>query len=88
MVCASLPGVKPDEIDVRIEDNVLAIKGEAKLARQRKEGGYLMRERHAGTFYRSLRPPDTVDTDKAGPLYEDGVLTITLPKVESKTPST
>ena len=84
VVRASLPGVNPDDIDVSIEDNVLTIKGDTKLEREHKEGTYLMRERRAGSFYRSLRLSDSVDTDKAKPHYEHGVLTIRFPKVESK----
>ncbi len=84
LVRASLPGVSPEEIDVSIEDQILTIKAEAKVEEERKEGGYLMKERRSGSFHRSLRLPDTVDADKAKTLYENGVLTVTLPKAESK----
>ena len=84
LVRASLPGVSPEEIDVSIEDHILTIKAEAKVEEERKEGGYLMKERRSGSFHRSLRLPDTVDADKAKTLYENGVLTVTLPKAESK----
>ena len=84
LVRASLPGVYPDDIDVSIEDRVLAIKAKTSGEREYKEGGYLMRERRAGSFHRSLRLPDTVDSDKAKTLYENGILTVTLPKAESK----
>ena len=84
VVRASLPGVSPENIDVSIEDQVLAIKAEAKVAEERKESGYLMKERRSGSFHRSVRLPDTVDTDKAQTLYENGVLTVTLPKAQSK----
>ena len=84
VIHASLPGVSPDDIDVSIEDNVLTVKGHTKVERERKEGNYLMRERRTGSFHRSLRLPDTVDTEKAQPYYEHGVLTISIPKAESK----
>ena len=84
LVRASLPGVSPEDIDVSIEDHVLAIKAGAEVEEERKEGGYLMKERRSGSFHRSLRLPDTVDTEKAKTLYENGVLTVTLPKAESK----
>ena len=84
LVRASLPGVSPDDIDVSIEDRVLTIKAEAKAEQERREGGYLMRERRSGSFHRSLRLPDTVDTDKAKTGYENGILTVALPKAESK----
>ena len=87
LVRASLPGVKPEDINVSIEDSVLAIRGESaesRVEKERKEGGYLIRERRTGAFHRSLRLPDTVDTDKAKTHYENGILTVTLPKAESK----
>src|ERR671915_298891 len=84
VIRASMPGVNPDNIDVSIEDNVLTIRGESAHESEHKEGNYLMRERRSGSFYRALRLPDTVDTDQAHPFYEHGVLSITIPKVESK----
>jgi HSP20 family protein len=84
IIHASLPGIKPDNIDVSIEDNVLTIRGQSAHESEHKEGNYLMRERRSGSFYRALRLPDTVDTDQAQPHYEHGVLSITIPKAESK----
>ena len=81
---ASVPGVKPEDIEVTIEDGVLSIKGETKVESEENQGGYLMRERRSGTFHRSVRLPDSVDADKAESGYENGVLTITLPKIEAK----
>ena len=81
---ASVPGVKPEDIEVTIEDGVLSIKTEAKAETETTEGGYLMRERRSGSFHRSVRLPDTVDPDQAESGYENGVLTITLPKTEAK----
>ena len=84
LVRASLPGVKPEDIDVSIEDRVLTIKAATDTGSERKEDGYLVRERRTGSFHRSLRLSDTVDADKAETTYENGVLTVSLPKVESK----
>jgi HSP20 family protein len=84
IVKASLPGVNPEDIDVSIENDVLSIKGHTKEEREHQEGNYLMRERRSGSFYRALRLPDTVDSDKAQPHYEHGILSITFPKMESK----
>jgi HSP20 family protein len=84
IVKASVPGVNPEDIDVSIENDVLTIKGQSKGGREHQEGNYLMRERRAGSFYRALRLPDTVDSDKAPPHYEHGVLSITFPRMESK----
>ena len=83
-VQASLPGVQPDDIDVTIEGGVLTIKADTKVEEEREDGGYVVRERRSGSFHRSLRLPEHVDTDKVEPRYENGVLTITLPVAESK----
>ena len=84
LVNASVPGIKPEDINVTIEDNVLTIKGETATSHEVNEEHYRLRERRYGSFHRTLRLPDTVDTDKAATRYENGVLTITLPKVEAK----
>ncbi|PKB65494.1 MAG: hypothetical protein BZY80_00270 [SAR202 cluster bacterium Io17-Chloro-G2] len=84
LVRASVPGVKPEDIEVTIEDGILSIKGETKSEHEVKEAEYLMREHRSGSFHRSVRLPDTVDADKAETGYENGVLTIKLPKVEAK----
>ena len=84
LVRASIPGVKVEDIDVSIENRVLTIKAETKTDEGHKEGGYLVRERRSGSFHRSLRLPETVDADQAKTSYADGVLTVNLPKAESK----
>ena len=84
MVRASLPGVDSDEIKVTIEDGVLTIDGETKVDDEVKVGNYLIRERRAGSFHRSARPPDSVGVDKAETNYDEGVLTVAFPKAESK----
>jgi HSP20 family protein len=83
-VHASMPGVKPDDIDVTVEDDVLTFKATSSMEREHKEGNYLMKERQDGAFHRSLRLPDTVYADLTMPYYEQGVLTVTSPKVEAK----
>ncbi len=83
IVSASVPGIKPEEIDVAIEDNVLTIRAERKS--EAEEGvNYLIKERPVGSFFRALRLPDTVDTEKIVSSYCNGVLTITMPKAEEK----
>ena len=84
IVRASLPGVSPDEIGVTIEDGLLTIEGETAGETEKREGEYLLRERRSGRFRRALRLPGSVDADKASPRYENGVLTISLPKREEK----
>ena len=90
VVRASLPGIAPENIEVSVDHGVLTIKGrtevdaESDSEDQREDGNYVVRERRSGSFIRSLRLPDTVDADQAEPNYDNGVLTITLPKLESK----
>ena len=85
VVTASVPGTSKDEIDVSVDDNVLTIKAEStgSTAKDNKDG-YLLRERRTGSYYRALRLPETVDFENAESTFKDGVLTIKLPKLESK----
>ena len=86
VVRASLPGIDPGNIEVSVDHGVLTIKGrtEAEAEDRREDGNYMVRERRSGSFIRSLRLPESVDADQAKPNFDNGVLTITLPKVESK----
>jgi HSP20 family protein len=86
IVKASLPGVKPEEIDVTVEDNVLSVKAQRKEEIEESGAGYLVRERTSGSYYRALRLPDTIDTGKIQSEYEHGVLTVNLPRAEEKKP--
>ena len=82
VVETQLPGMKPEDIDVRIEQGVLTIQGETKAEEERKERNYLIREHRMGRFSRSVRLPKTVDPDAVQATYENGVLRLTLPKAE------
>ncbi len=84
VVKASVPGVKAKDIDVSFEDNVLTVKAEKKLDFTDEKSNYLVRERSYGSFYRALRLPETIDSEKIECAFEDGVLTVTLPKAEEK----
>ena len=83
-VDASLPGVDPSQINATVEDGVLTIKGRTATESEKKEERFYLRERRSGAFHRFVRLPDTVDTDRAETTYENGVLSITFPKQESK----
>jgi HSP20 family protein len=84
-VKADLPEVEEKDLDVRVENNVLTIRGERKLEQSVKEENYLRIERSYGSFSRSFSLPNTVDTQAIKAQYADGVLTVTLPKhAESK----
>lgn len=84
VVKAELPGMKKDEIDISVTDNVLTIKGERKEEKEKKEGNYFFSERYYGTFLRSLNLPGNVDAKKICASYKDGVLQIDLPKTEEE----
>ena len=84
VVKASLPGVDRKDIDVTIEENVLTVRAQVSEETEQKEENYLLRERHSGSFYRAVRLPDSVDSEKAESSYRDGVLTVRLPKQEEK----
>ena len=84
VVKASLPGIPKDKVDLTLEDNVLTIRGELNEESEKEEGGYLLKERRSGSFYRAVQLPESVDAEKVTTSYEDGVLTVQLPKVEEK----
>ena len=80
VVKATLPGVEPEEVDITITDDTLTIKGEAKADEEVKREDYLYQEHRYGTFSRSVTLPSGLDTDKAEADFENGVLTLTIPK--------
>lgn len=82
VVKASVPGVKPEDVDITVQNNVLTIQGETREEREAAEGRYHRRERRYGSFRRSVALPVDVNADAADARFEDGVLTITLPKTE------
>jgi len=88
IVEAPLPGVKPEEIDIQVNGNVLTIKGERKEEKKEEEASYVYQERSFGSFCRSVTLPTDVDVDKADAAFEHGVLTLTLPKSEAVKPKT
>lgn len=84
VVKAALPGIKPEQTEVTITGNTLTIRGEAKEEKEIKEENYICRERRMGAFSRSIALPDGLKTDKAEATFENGVLTLTIPKAEEK----
>jgi HSP20 family protein len=78
--------MKPDDLDITITNNVLTIKGEYKSDETIEEEQYHLRERRYGSFGRSISLPVTVDADAVDAQYEDGVLTLTVPKMEEAKP--
>ena len=83
---ASVPGVKPEDLDVSIKDNVLTIKAEHKSEEEIKEENYLHRERSFGLYKRAVRLPESLNLDKASADYSNGILTVTFPKFQEPQP--
>ena len=86
VVKAALPGVRPDEVDISVTGDVLTVKGETKGEEETKDGSYHRRELRYGAFARSIPLPTRVDHEKAKATFENGILTITLPKAEEVKP--
>src|SRR5437667_11701994 len=83
IVKAELPGVDPKMVDVRLENNVLTIRGERQFEQNIEKENYHRMERSYGSFSRSFTLPTKVEADKIRADFKDGVLSITLPKAES-----
>ena len=86
VVTASLPGVKPEDVDVTITGDVLSIKGEVRSEVKVEKANYLRQERRFGAFHRTVALPVPVQADKAEAKFKDGVLTLTMPKAEEARP--
>jgi len=82
MVKASLPGIKPEEVDITVTGNVLDIRAETKGETEEKRGDYHYRERSYGVFQRSLTLPVEIKGEQVEATFENGVLTLKMPKAE------
>jgi HSP20 family protein len=85
-ITAELPGLKPEEVEITVENQVLNLAGERKFERETKGETLHRVERSYGAFSRSFTLPATVAADKVVATFEHGVLTITLPKADSSKP--
>lgn len=88
VVKASIPGVKAEEVQINVTGEILTIKGEVRQKEETKEKAYHIREQRWGMFERSVALPTEVIADKARAEFENGVVTITLPKAEEARPKT
>ena len=86
VVKADLPDIKPEELDIRVENNILTIRGERKFEKKVDEKNYLRVERSYGSFARSFSLANTVNTEAIKADYKDGVLTLSIPKREEAKP--
>jgi HSP20 family protein len=79
VVRAELPGVRPEDVDITVQNGVLTISGKIEEEQEEERRGYLVRERRYGTFRRSLQLPQEVDEDQINARFENGVLEVTIP---------
>ena len=86
VVKANLPGLKSDDVQISVTKAILTLRGEVKQETEEKEATWHLLERRYGMFERSVMLPTDVQTDKAKADFENGVLTITLPKAETVKP--
>lgn len=80
VLTAEVPGIEEKDIEIKIEDNTLTLKGERKFEKETKEENYHRIERSYGSFYRAFTLPNSIDPEKIQATHENGVLKITMPK--------
>jgi len=86
VIKATLPGVKPEDVQITVHGDTLTIRGEIKAEEEKKGEHWHIRERRVGTFQRSVSLSTPVNSDKAQAQFEHGILTLTLPKSEAAKP--
>ena len=86
VVKADLPDIDPKDLDIRVENNILTIRGERKFEKKVNEDNYLRVERSYGSFARSFTLANTVNAEAIKADYQNGVLTLTIPKREEAKP--
>lgn len=79
-ITVELPGIDEKDVEVKLANGILTIKGEKQEEKEEKQKGYHMRERSFGSFQRSFQVPDGVDVDKINASFTKGLLSVTLPK--------
>jgi len=86
VIKVALPGVKPEEVDVTIAGDTLTIKGETKTSEEAQREDYLYQEHSYGAFTRSVKLPPDIKSEKAEATFENGILTLTIPRAEEAKP--
>ena len=87
ILVADMPGVKKNNIEAKIKENILIIKGDKKLEDEKNKDDYHYSERKVGRFARSFKLPKSIKEDKISAIFKDGSLTITIPKAEKEKPN-
>lgn len=82
----ALPGVKPEDVDVEIADDMVTVRGSYQEEKETTEGGFIHKELSRGSFSRTFAVPTAVKADAATASFKDGLLTLTLPKTEEVKP--
>jgi HSP20 family protein len=82
LIEAPLPGIKPEDVEITVENGTLTITGKTADERRAEDGSYLVQEIRRGTFSRSVTLPNGLEPDKASATFEHGVLTLRIPKAE------
>ena len=77
-----LPGVKKEDVDIKVDNNIITIKGKKEINKEQKDTNFYSRERFCGNFQRSLALPLGIKADKIQATFKDGVLTIDAPKTD------
>jgi HSP20 family protein len=85
-IMAEVPGVRPEDVKLSIENNLLTIRGEKKQQAEEKTERVHRYERSYGTFERTFALPTTVDPEKIAATYSQGILTVTIPKADRARP--
>jgi HSP20 family protein len=88
VLTAEIPGIEEKDVEIKIEDNTLTLKGERKFEKETKEENYHRIERSYGSFYRAFTLPHSVDAEKVQAEHENGVLRISMPKRQELKPRT
>ncbi len=88
VVKVSLPGMKPEDVNITLTGDTLTISGESKVEEEVKRENYLLQEHRYGSFSRTITLPGGLKTDKAEAVFENGVLTLTIPRTEEHKPKT
>jgi HSP20 family protein len=86
VLTAEVPGIDEKDIEIKIEENTLSLKGERKFEKETKEENYHRIERSYGSFYRAFTLPNSIDPEKIRATHENGVLKITMPKRDELQP--
>ena len=86
VLTAEIPGIDEKDVEIKIEDNTLSLKGERKFEKETKEENYHRIERSYGSFYRAFTLPNSIDPDRIQATHENGVLKITMPKRDELQP--